>query len=63
MRNLFAMLGIVSLIGMVIPNWVILIDQIETEIANGRAAWMRSSSRRSIDCARSCSRLPPRSSA
>ena len=39
MRNLFAMLGIVSLIGMVIPNWVILIDQIETEIANGRAAW------------------------
>jgi multidrug efflux pump len=34
-----AMLGIVSLIGMVIRNSVILIDQIETEIANGRVAW------------------------
>jgi multidrug efflux pump subunit AcrB len=34
-----AMLGIVSLIGMVIRNSVILIDQIETEIANGRPAW------------------------
>ena len=34
-----AMLGIVSLIGMVIRNSVILIDQIETEIANGRSAW------------------------
>jgi multidrug efflux pump subunit AcrB len=34
-----AMLGIVSLIGMVIRNSVILIDQIETEIADGRPAW------------------------
>ena len=34
-----AMLGIVSLIGMVIRNSVILIDQIETEIANGRHRW------------------------
>jgi multidrug efflux pump subunit AcrB len=34
-----AMLGIVSLIGMVIRNSVILIDQIETEIASGRPAW------------------------
>ena len=34
-----AMLGIVSLIGMVIRNSVILIDQIETEIAHGRPAW------------------------
>jgi multidrug efflux pump len=34
-----AMLGIVSLIGMVIRNSVILIDQIETQIANGRPAW------------------------
>ena len=34
-----AMLGIFSLTGMVIRNSVILIDQIETEIANGRPAW------------------------
>ena len=34
-----AILGIVSLIGMVIRNSVILIDQIETEIAHGRPAW------------------------
>jgi multidrug efflux pump subunit AcrB len=34
-----AILGIVSLVGMVIRNSVILIDQIETEIANGRPAW------------------------
>ena len=34
-----AMLGIVSLVGMVIRNSVILIDQIETEIANGLPAW------------------------
>jgi multidrug efflux pump subunit AcrB len=34
-----AMLGMVSLIGMVIRNSVILIDQIETEIVNGRPAW------------------------
>jgi multidrug efflux pump subunit AcrB len=34
-----AMLGIVSLVGMVIRNSVILIDQIDTEIAKGRPAW------------------------
>jgi multidrug efflux pump subunit AcrB len=34
-----AILGIVSLIGMVIRNSVILIDQIETEIGHGRPAW------------------------
>jgi multidrug efflux pump subunit AcrB len=34
-----AILGVISLIGMVIRNSVILIDQIETEIAAGRHAW------------------------
>ena len=34
-----AILGIVSLVGMVIRNSVILIDQIDTEIANGKPAW------------------------
>jgi multidrug efflux pump subunit AcrB len=34
-----AILGVISLIGMVIRNSVILIDQIETEIAGGRHAW------------------------
>jgi multidrug efflux pump len=34
-----AILGCISLIGMVIRNSVILIDQIETEIAGGRHAW------------------------
>jgi multidrug efflux pump subunit AcrB len=34
-----AILGIFSLTGMVIRNSVILIDQIETEIARGRSAW------------------------
>jgi multidrug efflux pump subunit AcrB len=34
-----AILGIVSLVGMVIRNAVILIDQIDTEIANGKPAW------------------------
>jgi multidrug efflux pump len=34
-----AILGIVSLMGMVIRNSVILIDQIETEIANGLHPW------------------------
>jgi multidrug efflux pump subunit AcrB len=34
-----AILGVISLIGMVIRNSVILIDQIETEIAQGRQAW------------------------
>jgi multidrug efflux pump subunit AcrB len=34
-----SILGIVSLIGMVIRNSVILIDQIETEIAHGQQPW------------------------
>jgi multidrug efflux pump len=34
-----AILGCISLLGMVIRNSVILIDQIETEIANGRQRW------------------------
>jgi multidrug efflux pump subunit AcrB len=34
-----AILGVISLIGMVIRNSVILIDQIETEIGHGRAPW------------------------
>jgi multidrug efflux pump subunit AcrB len=34
-----AILGCISLIGMVIRNSVILIDQIETEIAGGRDRW------------------------
>jgi len=34
-----AILGVISLIGMVIRNSVILIDQIETEIAHGRHPW------------------------
>jgi multidrug efflux pump subunit AcrB len=34
-----AILGVISLIGMVIRNSVILIDQIDTEIAHGTAPW------------------------
>jgi multidrug efflux pump subunit AcrB len=34
-----AILGIISLVGMVIRNSVILIDQIETEIAQGQHPW------------------------
>jgi multidrug efflux pump len=34
-----AILGVISLIGMVIRNSVILIDQIETEITGGRHPW------------------------
>jgi multidrug efflux pump subunit AcrB len=34
-----AILGVISLIGMVIRNSVILIDQIDTEIAAGKHAW------------------------
>ena len=34
-----AILGVISLMGMVIRNSVILIDQIETEIAGGRHPW------------------------
>jgi multidrug efflux pump subunit AcrB len=37
--QLAAILGVISLIGMVIRNSVILIDQIETEIAQGRHPW------------------------
>ncbi len=49
-----AILGIVSLIGMVIRNSVILIDQIDTEIAAAHTPGMQSSLPRSIGCARSC---------
>ncbi len=34
-----ALLGIIALIGMIVRNSVILVDQIETEIARGRAPW------------------------
>jgi multidrug efflux pump subunit AcrB len=34
-----AILGVVALIGMIVRNSVILIDQIETEIADGRLHW------------------------
>jgi multidrug efflux pump len=34
-----AILGVVALIGMIVRNSVILVDQIETEIADGRAHW------------------------
>jgi multidrug efflux pump len=34
-----AILGVIALIGMIVRNSVILVDQIETEIANGRARW------------------------
>src|SRR5262249_59473374 len=34
-----AILGIVALIGMIVRNSVILVDQIETEITDGRAHW------------------------
>ena len=50
-----AILGIVSLMGMVIRNSVILIDQIETEIANGLHPWNAVIVATSIACARSCS--------
>jgi multidrug efflux pump subunit AcrB len=32
-------LGVVALIGMIVRNSVILIDQIETEVRNGRDRW------------------------
>ena len=48
-----AILGVVSLVGMVIRNSVILIDQIETEIAGGRPPGKPSSSPRNIGCVRS----------
>jgi multidrug efflux pump subunit AcrB len=34
-----ALLGVIALIGMIVRNSVILVDQIETEIADGRAHW------------------------
>ena len=58
-----AILGIVSLVGMVIRNSVILIDQIETEIANGDPPGKPSLRPRSTGFARSCLPLLPQSSA
>jgi hypothetical protein len=34
-----ALLGVIALVGMIVRNSVILVDQIETEIATGRARW------------------------
>ena len=34
-----ALLGVIALVGMIVRNSVILIDQIETEIAHGRKPW------------------------
>ena len=34
-----AMLGIIALVGMIVRNSVILVDQIETEIGHGHAPW------------------------
>jgi multidrug efflux pump subunit AcrB len=34
-----ALLGVIALIGMIVRNSVILVDQIETEIAHGRSRW------------------------
>jgi multidrug efflux pump subunit AcrB len=34
-----ALLGVMALVGMIVRNSVILIDQIETEIAHGRSKW------------------------
>jgi multidrug efflux pump subunit AcrB len=34
-----AILGILALVGMIVRNSVILVDQIDTEIAHGRAPW------------------------
>ena len=34
-----ALLGIIALVGMIVRNSVILVHQIETEIANGRSRW------------------------
>ena len=36
-----AILGIIALVGMIVRNSVILVDQIETEIAHGRSRWRR----------------------
>ena len=34
-----ALLGVIALVGMIVRNSVILVDQIETEIARGRSQW------------------------
>ena len=34
-----ALLGIIALVGMIVRNSVILVDQIQTEIAHGRSTW------------------------
>jgi multidrug efflux pump len=34
-----ALLGVIALVGMIVRNSVILVDQIETEIAHGRSRW------------------------
>jgi multidrug efflux pump subunit AcrB len=34
-----ALLGVIALVGMIVRNSVILVDQIETEIARGRTTW------------------------
>src|SRR6202163_72711 len=34
-----AILGVLALVGMIVRNSVILVDQIDTEIAHGRAPW------------------------
>ena len=34
-----AILGVLALVGMIVRNSVILVDQIDTEIARGRASW------------------------
>jgi len=34
-----ALLGVMALVGMIVRNSVILVDQIETEIAHGRSRW------------------------
>ena len=58
-----AMLGTIALAGMIMRNSVILVDQIDTDIADGsRALRTRSSTRPCAASARSCSPPPPRCS-
>jgi multidrug efflux pump len=49
-----ANLGVIALFGMIIRNSVILVDQIEQDIATARIPGMRSSSRRCGAAGRSC---------
>ena len=50
-----AMLGTIALSGIIMRNSVILVDQIDTDIAGGRAgAGTRSSARRCAASGRSC---------